>query len=144
MEIKKIDAVQIPNAIDLIWETFLQFEGPDYSKEGIQWFKDYIDNKEIMTSVEFWGAYNQDELQGVIATRNNRKHICFFFVKAKYHKQGIGRKLWEYIRDESKSEVITVNASPYAISIYHKLGFVDVADEQVTNGIRFTPMKYEF
>ena len=37
MEIKKIiDDLQISNAINLIWETFLQFEAPEYSVEGIQ------------------------------------------------------------------------------------------------------------
>ena len=33
MEVKKIDDTQITNAIDLIWQTFLQFEAPDYSEE---------------------------------------------------------------------------------------------------------------
>lgn len=44
---KKIDEIQLTNAIDLIWSTFLQFEAPNYSEEGIQSFKDFIDNKEI-------------------------------------------------------------------------------------------------
>lgn len=82
MEIKKISAAQITNAINLIWSTFLQFEAPDYSEEGIQSFKAFIDNKEIIQSLEFWGAYDNEELKGVIATNNNRKHICCFFVKA--------------------------------------------------------------
>ena len=47
MEIKKLDETQFTYAIDLIWSTFLQFEAPDYSEEGIQSFKDFIDNKEI-------------------------------------------------------------------------------------------------
>ena len=36
MEIKRIDSTQIDLAIDLIWTTFLQFEAPDYSEEGVQ------------------------------------------------------------------------------------------------------------
>ena len=128
MEIKKIDEIQLTNAIDLIWSTFLQFEAPDYSEEGIQSFKDFIDNK---------------ELKGVIATNDNRKHICCFFVKSQYHRQGIGRKLWEYLRENSQSKVITVNSSPYAVPVYHKLGFVDLDLEQVSDGMRYTPMKYE-
>ena len=93
MEIKKIDEIQITNAIDLIWSTFLQFEAPDYSEEGIQSFKDFIDNKEILKTLEFWGAYDNKELKGVIATNDNRKHICCFFVKAQYHRQGIGHQI---------------------------------------------------
>ena len=143
MEIKKIDEIQLTNAIDLIWSTFLQFEAPDYSEEGIQSFKDFIDNKEILKTLEFWGAYDNKVLKGVIATNDNRKHICCFFVKAQYHRQGIGRKLWEYLRENSQSKVITVNSSPYAVPVYHKLGFVDLDIEQVSDGMRYTPMKYE-
>ena len=40
------------------------------------------------------------------------------------------------------SDVLTVNSSPYAAKIYRKLGFVDTDTEQVTNGIRYVPMKY--
>lgn len=35
---------------------------------------------------------------------------------------------------------MTVNAAPYAIPIYQKLGFNVKDMEQVVNGIRFTPM----
>ena len=143
MEIKKIDQAQMDNAIDLIWTTFLQFEAPDYSDEGIQSFKDFIENKEIINTLEFWGAYDNQKLKGVIATNENRKHICCFFVEAQYQRQGIGRKLWEYLLENSKKEVITVNSSPYAVPVYHKLGFVDTNTEQLSDGMRYTPMKYQ-
>lgn len=143
MEIKKIDQAQMDNAIDLIWTTFLQFEAPDYSDEGIQSFKDFIENKEIINTLEFWGAYDNQKLRGVIATNENRKHICCFFVEAQYQRQGIGRKLWEYLLENSQKEVITVNSSPYAVPVYHKLGFVDTNTEQLSDGMRYTPMKYQ-
>lgn len=143
MEIKKIDDEQIGKAIDLIWETFLQFEAPDYSVEGVQSFKAFIENKEIIQTLEFWGAYDNKELKGVIATNEDRKHICCFFVKAEYHRQGIGKKLWEYLLHNSQNEIITVNSSPYAVPVYHKLGFAETDMEQLTDGIRYTPMKFE-
>lgn len=143
MEIKEIEKDQIPKAIDLIWTTFLQFEAPDYSDEGIQSFKDFIENKEIINTLEFWGAYDNQKLKGVIATNENRKHICCFFVEAQYQRQGIGRKLWEYLLENSQKEVITVNSSPYAVPVYHKLGFVDTNTEQLSDGMRYTPMKYQ-
>ena len=141
MEITKIERAQTHEAIDLIWTTFLQFEAPDYSEEGMQSFKDFIEDKEIISTLEFWGAYDNRELKGVIATNKNRRHICCFFVKARYHRQGIGRKLWEYLLANSSSEVITVNSSPYAVDVYHKLGFSNVSSEQVVDGIKFTPME---
>ena len=137
MEVKKIDDTQITNAIDLIWQTFLQFEAPDYSEEGVKSFQDFIENKEIIKTLEFWGAYDEEELKGVIATNENRKHICCFFVKAQYQRQGIGRELWDFLRENSSSKTITVNSSPYAVPVYHKLGFVDTDTEQLSDGIRY-------
>ena len=136
MEIKQLQPFEIDEAVTLIWEVFLQFEAPDYS------FKEFIEDKEILMTLEFFGAYEQDELKGVIATNENRKHICCFFVKAKYHRQGIGRKLWEYVLNHSEKNVFTVNSSPYAVPIYHKLGFVDTNTEQLADGMRYTPMKF--
>lgn len=143
MDIIKIDETQIVDAIDLIWTTFLQFDAPDYSEECIQSFKDFIESKEIISTLEFWGAYDGPKLKGVIATNENRKHICCFFVKAEYHRQRIGRRLWEYLLKNSQSEIITVHSSPYAVPVYHKLGFVDTDTEQLSDGMRYTPMKYE-
>ena len=142
VEVKKIDDTQITNAIDLIWQTFLQFEAPDYSEEGVKSFQDFIENKEIIKTLEFWGAYDEEELKGVIATNENRKHICCFFVKAQYQRQGIGRKLWDFLRENSSSKTITVNSSPYAVPVYHKLGFVDTDTEQLSDGMRYTPMQF--
>ena len=143
MEIKKIERAQTHEAVDLIWTTFLQFEASDYSDEGVKSFRNFIEDKKIIETLEFWGAYDNRELKGVIATNKNRRHICCFFVKAQYHRQGIGRKLWEYLLANSSSEVITVNSSPYAVPVYHKLGFVDTDVEQLSDGMRYTPMKYE-
>ena len=142
MEIKKLDETQITYAIDLIWSTFLQFEAPDYSQQGIDSFYEFISNQGIIDSLEFFGAFDNNTLRGVIAANDNRKHICCFFVSAVYQKQGIGKQLWEYLKENSSNGEFTVNSSPFAVPIYHKLGFVDTNTEQLTDGIRYTPMKY--
>ena len=143
MEIRKIEnKLEIQKALELIWETFLQFEAPDYSEEGIKSFKDFIDDEAMVNTLEFFGAYENGELRGVIATNENRKHICCFFVKAKYHRQGIGRTLWEYVLNHSERNVFTVNSSPYAVPVYRKLGFVETDTEQLADGMRYTPMKF--
>ena len=144
MEIRKIEnKLEIQKALELIWETFLRFEAPDYSEEGIKSFKDFIDDEAMVNTLEFFGAYEDGMLRGVIATNENRKHICCFFVKAEFHRQGTGRKLWEYVLENSGHRLFTVNSSPYAVPVYHKLGFADTARERVEDGIRYTPMKYE-
>lgn len=45
--------------------------------------------------------------------------------------------------ESDKALRVTVNASHFAIPIYHKLGFIDTDKEQTVNGLRFTPMTYE-
>lgn len=66
------------------------------------------------------------------------------FVNKEYHSRGIARSLVQTVVERCKSEGnisnITVNSSPYAIEVYHRLGFLDTDKELTVNGIRFTPM----
>jgi len=141
MEIRGIFAWERKTAVQLIWDTFLEFESPDYSAQGTETFRNFIWDSNIFDTIEFFGAFEDNRLCGVIATREN-KHICCFFVLAKYQRQGIGRKLWEYVRDNSSACVITVNSSPFAVPVYRRLGFEDTNIEQLTDGIRYTPMQF--
>lgn len=59
-----------------------------------------------------------------------------------FNNEGIGRKLWDFLRENSLSKIITVNSSPYAVPVYHKLGFVDTDTEQLSDGMRYTPMQF--
>ena len=88
-----------------------------------------------------YGAFKGDKLVGVIASRSEGTHVALFFVDGIFHRQGIGTKLFQTVRKDCHSVKMTVNSSPYAVPIYHKLGFVDVDKEQVVNGLRFTPME---
>ena len=38
--------VELTAALSLIWETFLQFEAPDYSNEGVKSFREFIENED--------------------------------------------------------------------------------------------------
>lgn len=143
MEIKKITKAGLPEAMALVWKVFREFEAPDYSEEGVNTFKEFIDGQEEIMTIEMYGAFEQEDLLGVIATRNEGSHIALFFVKKERHGQGIGRKLFEHIVPLYSSEAITVNSSPYAAKIYRRLGFADTDAEQLTNGIRYVPMKYK-
>ncbi|MCQ4640814.1 GNAT family N-acetyltransferase [Blautia coccoides] len=44
--------------------------------------------------------------------------------------------------NHSENKEFTVNSSPYAVPVYHKFGFVDTDCEQLTDGMRYTPMKF--
>ena len=57
-----------------------------------------------------------------------------------HQRQGIGRRLFELAMKDCLGREMTVNAAPFAIPIYEKLGFNVNDVEQIVNGIRFTPM----
>ena len=141
MKIRKIKKEEMPEALDLVWEVFLEFEAPDYTEDGIKEFKKAIDDKEWVKARDFYGAFNDDnKILGVIATKDIT-HIALFFVDGKYHKQGIGTKLYNFIKELNNKDYFTVNSSPYAHEVYKHLGFVDTDKEQSVHGLRFIPMR---
>jgi GNAT superfamily N-acetyltransferase len=140
----------IRNALDLVWRVFQEFEAPCYVKKGIEEFRKFISYNSIIEQFDtgkllFWGCFDNDDLTGIIAIRGIN-HICMMFVNKEYHRQGIARSLFQTVEERCKSEdnisKITVNSSPYAIEIYHRLGFFDTDEELTVNGIRFTPMSF--
>ena len=139
--IRKIKQEEIEKALFLVWQVFQQYEAPDYTKEGVQEFYKSIHDENYLSSLDWYGAFVQEKLIGVIATRNNGTHIALFFVDGKYHRKGIGRHLFQTVQIKCCSDKMTVNSSPYAVPIYHKLGFKDTNVEQTVNGLRFTPME---
>ena len=119
MEIRKIRKAEMATALQLTWETFLQFEAPDYSQQGIDSFYEFISNQGIIDSLEFFGAFDNNTLRGVIATNDNRKHICCFFVSAAYQKQGIGKQLLNFVLNGEES----INEqNPRAVGFYEYMG----------------------
>ena len=129
-------------AISLVWGVFLEFEAPNYEEEGIEEFKRSINNKEWVSKKKFYGYYDNDKLVGVIAT-NDVNHISLLFVDGNYHKMGIGRKLYEYIKQFNNTGYFSVNSSICGHKFYKKLGFIDLDKEQCVHGIRFFPMRID-
>lgn len=143
MEIKKLVRRQFNEAVFLAWKVFCEYEAVDYPEDGKQAFYDAIHSKEYLDMLEIHGAYDQDKLVGILATRNEGNQIALFFVDGAYHRKGIGRMLWENTLARSKSKCITVHSSVYALNIYQKLGFVQTDKLQEENGIRYIPMEYD-
>lgn len=134
--------------MDLAWRTFLRYEAPEYSDEGISNFKafvydDVLKNMFHNGSYQLFVAVKDGVIIGIISLRDNN-HISLLFVESKHHRQGVGRglinKLAEYLYTEMGQTSMTVNAAPYAVEFYHKVGFEDTGKEQESAGIRFTPM----
>ena len=142
MEVRVLVEKDIAKAKDVVLEVFMQYEAPEYPQEGVDTFVRCMNDSEWVSALKFYGAYMEEELVGVIATRNNGNHIALFFVKGECHKQGIGRKLFEEVVKNNKGDAITVNSSPYAVGISEHLGFSKLQEEQLADGIRYTPMVF--
>ncbi len=139
-------------AMALAWKTFLQFEAEVYSTEGVQNFENFITDTTlhrmfVMGAYQMFVALDQDRIVGMITLRDS-KHISLLFVDEKYHRRGIGRALMKYLTEYMVKEMgirqVTVNASPYGVEFYHKLGFRDLRPEERKDGIIYTPMELKF
>ena len=141
MEIRQLPANEYDKALDLSLDVFIECGRKDFDEEGLETFKNFIYNKQLVNELTFYGAFDGESLIGVIATKNEGQHISLFFIKPSYHRRGIGKQLFKTaILNQPVSEM-TVNSSSYAIPIYRKLGFEPVCEEQVTHGMKYTPMK---
>lgn len=147
-EIRFMNRDEWEEAMGLTWKTFLEFEGNDYSPEGIRSFEDFITNSGlkrmfIMGTYQVMAAFWGGRMVGIISLRNET-HISLLFVDGHYHRRGIGRALIlalaEYVKTEIGKKRLTVNASPYGVDFYHRLGFQDLGPERQQDGIIFTPM----
>lgn len=139
-EVRRLTAEELPQALELVWEVFCRFEAPAYSPEGTAEFRAILDDAEQIRNLDFFGAFAGAELVGVLAMRPPR-HISLFFVRADCHRQGVGRSLFDAMQRYYARPDFTVNAAPYALEFYRHLGFVPTASEQITRGIRYTPMQ---
>ena len=147
--IRRLSLSDMGAALELVWQVFAEFDAPDFTDEGIEEFKASIAPAYFLPRVKrgeyrLWGAYDNDFLAGVIATRAPM-HISLLFVDRQYHRRGLARALLQAALEDAATRTapraITVNSSPYAVEIYRHMGFVPTEMEQTRNGLRFTPMQ---
>lgn len=139
-------------AMALAWKTFLRFEADVYSEEGVHNFENFITDTTlhrmfVMGAYQMFVALDQDRIIGMITLRDS-SHISLLFVDERYHRKGVGRALMDYLTDYMANEMgirrVTVNASPYGVGFYHKLGFQNLRSEERRDGIIYTPMELKF
>lgn len=152
-EIRKINGSEVTEALALALEVFMQFEAPDYKPEGIDTFKrDIVQNEEFISQCRqgicpIYAAFDAGKMIGIMGMRSSRTHINLAFVRKEYQRQGVATSIFRYLladltKDDPGLKEITLNSSPYGKPFYLHIGFVPLSDEQETDGIRFTPMKY--
>lgn len=136
-------------AIQLAWDTFLIYEAPEYTHEGVKNFQEFIKDprlREMFRNGDFsaFGAFSGNTIIGMLGVRG--QHISLLFVEPQYHHQGIASALLDEIFKRARALGVarmSVNSSPYAVSFYTKKGFEKVTEEISKDGIKYTPMKIE-
>lgn len=142
MKIKHLNRRKLEQSLSLVWKVFCEYEAKDYPESGRQAFWSAIHSEEYLDMLDAYGAFEDEELLGIIAMRNEGRHVALFFVDGNFHKRGIGRSLWYTILGNNTADTITVNSSLYAVPVYERLGFVPTGAAQEEAGIRYVPMEY--
>ena len=139
-------------AMDMVWKTFLKFEGEDYTEEGIRNFYNFISDGRLYASFlegeyQMMVALDGSRVIGMASIRS-RNHLSLLFVDEDYHRKGVGsslmKKLCRYLQEEAGERYISLKAAPYAVNFYRKLGFATVRPEEAYSGIRVTSMEKVF
>lgn len=141
IEIKQLVNNEKDKALLFAKRIFIESEDESYSKEGIETFCNFVDNKKITKSFKVYGAFEDNILKGLIATDRRKRHINLFFVGKDSQGKGIGKKLMNIVVNNNENSYITVNSSRYGVPVYEKLGFVKMEEEKEQDGLKFTPMK---
>lgn len=150
VEIRQIQRTEFDRAMEIAWKTFLEFEGDIYTQEGINSFYNFIkdpllEKMFLLGEYLIFGAFLNGQMIGIAGVRN-KTHLSLLFVEKEYHKMGVGSALvysaFQFSFEQYKEYHFSVNASPYALEFYHKLGFQDTAAQEMKDGVIYTPMCY--
>lgn len=140
MNIRQLNKTEYDNAMALSLNAFTECGTADFNLKGLETFKSFIHNKELMNELTIFGAFDKDSLIGIIGTKNKGTHISLFFIHPKFHRRGIGKELFNFVYANQMGVRVTVNSSSYAVKFYESLGFSKISEEQETDGLKYTPM----
>ena len=143
IRIRRLEKPETDTALQLAWRVFCKFESPDYAPEGTEEFRKCLNDSAYLAGIRYYGAFDEEKLVGLLGIREEKGHICFFFVDGEYQRLGIGTGLFRYMLEDFPAQKITLNSSPYGLPFYKALGFMETDSEQTVYGIRFTPMEYK-
>jgi len=147
---RKFSDKDVKDVARLMPRVYKEFNNKEASPEKIQEFSDSMDpkknsNKELLKKIKrplFFVATEKGKIIGII--RGMPDSLTSLFVEGKYHKQGIGKKLFEFFQKEAikqGSKSIKVRASLFATSFYQKIGFKKTTGQRRFQGMAIYSMK---
>ena len=74
-------------ALRLVWNVFMEFEAPDYAREGVDEFQKCLNDAGFLAGIRYYGAFCEENLIGVLGVRKLVAHVCFLFVDGAYHRR---------------------------------------------------------
>ena len=147
-KIERAKINDIEEISDLVKRIYLKYNSKIDSEEGINNILTFMSKENMRLRFYIEGALilvardKNNKIVGAIELKNF-EHISLFFVDDKYFKFGIGKKLFEEVKNILKLEKYSVNASDYALEFYKKLGFIQITDSiKIEKGVHFYPMLY--
>ena len=95
----------------------------------------------LKSNAEFYAYYLAENIAGVIEIENDEDltHIQSLVVYPKYFRNGIGRKLVQFILDNYKAKIFTVETgvdNHPAIKLYKNFGFQEQGKWDTNHGVR--------
>ena len=84
--VRPLESAEKGNALQLAWRVFCEFESPVYAPEGTEEFKRCLNDDAYLSGIRYYGAFDADKLVGVLGIREEKCHVCFFFVEGEYEK----------------------------------------------------------
>lgn len=148
--IRRAAPTEWETAMELAFKVFLKYEAQEYGPEGIRSFAEFLTDeklKKLFLQGDYllFVAMEKEKMIGMISLRSGN-HISLLFVDQEYHRKGVGSALIRYMQSyllrQTKHQKMTVNASPYGIPFYHRVGFTDTGCETTKDGIIYTPMEF--
>lgn len=138
---------EVRDALELSRRVFDEFVAPDYTAQGRGTFYMVTEPEENIARWQsgeyaFYGAFVEDSLAGIAASRASGSHVMLLFVDKAHHRRGIAKRLIHRLIEDAPGDGITVNASPYAVEAYEHMGFRKTGCPMTDKGITFTPMEY--
>ena len=79
MEIRQLPANEYDKALDLSLDVFIECGRKDFDEEGLETFKNFIYNKQLVNELTFYGAFDGESLIGVIATKNEKTYLLILY-----------------------------------------------------------------
>lgn len=131
----------------LVSRVFNEFIAPDYEQKGIEEFFRFANPSAMRERMQSGGfillAYRGDVLAGMLEFFPPDR-IAMLFVAIQKHgiaKELLDRAVNKTVAINPTLSKITAHSSPYAKTIYEKMGFHKTGNTTTENGITYTPME---